>query len=136
MRVFFDTNVLVSAFTAPHGVCFQLLKKVYRTSTFVTGEFVLGELERILLNKSRIAEKDVDELLNELRKFEIHPIPIKPSSISIRDSDDEFVLASALEAKVDILVTGDKDLLEIDDKVSIKIINPRKLLNILEESKE
>ncbi len=136
MRIFFDTNVLVSAFTAPEGFCFQLLKKVFRTSTFITGEFVLSELERTLLNKSRIAKEDVNELLNELRKFEIYPIPTQQYSISIRDSDDEFVLASALEAKVDILVTGDKDLLEMDDEVSIKIVNPRTLFNMLEMAKE
>ncbi|MBI5428458.1 MAG: putative toxin-antitoxin system toxin component, PIN family [Nitrospinae bacterium] len=135
MRVFFDTNVLVSAFTASQGTCFKVFEITHLSHTVVIGEFVLAELERILIKKSRIAAEDIKELLEELRRKEVVPIPQNPSVIPVCDPDDAYVLASALEARADILVTGDKDLLEIGDKAGIKIVDPRTFLEMLEREK-
>ena len=47
---------------------------------------------------------------------------------NLRDNDDLPVLANAIESKVDILITGDKDF----DDISIKrpkIIKPRKYID-------
>ena len=41
-----------------------------------------------------------------------------------RDRDDDNVLAAALEAKADCIVTGDKDLLILKNFRGIKIISP------------
>ncbi len=44
----------------------------------------------------------------------------------MRDSDDEVVLASAIAAEAEILVTGDSDLLDVADKTQIlQIMTPR-----------
>ncbi|MEE9259267.1 MAG: putative toxin-antitoxin system toxin component, PIN family [Nitrospinaceae bacterium] len=61
------------------------------------------------------------------------PPSTNPSPTPVRDPDDAFVLASALEAKADILVTGDRDLLELGDKAGIKIVDPRTLWEMLEK---
>lgn len=135
MRVFFDTNVLVSAFTASQGTGFKVFEITHLSHTVVIGEFVLVELERILIKKSRIAAENVKELLEELRRKEVIPIPQNPAVIPVCDPDDAYVLASALEARADILVTGDKDLLEIGDKAGIKIVDPRTFLEMLEREK-
>jgi len=42
-----------------------------------------------------------------------------------RDRDDDHVLACALAAKAEYLVTGDSDLLEIKNFQGIKILTPR-----------
>ena len=47
MRVFFDTNVLVSAFLA-RGLCADLLRLVLTEHTLVTSEVVLAGLESML----------------------------------------------------------------------------------------
>ena len=47
MRVFFDTNVLVSAFLA-RGLCADLLRLVLTEHTLVTSEVVLAELSDVL----------------------------------------------------------------------------------------
>jgi len=53
----------------------------------------------------------------------------------VRDADDERVLASALLAHADVLVTGDKDLLSIKDEVKELIItDPRSLWELLRGS--
>jgi len=42
-----------------------------------------------------------------------------------RDADDDNIIACAVAAKADYLVTGDADLLEINSYKDIKIITPR-----------
>lgn len=42
-----------------------------------------------------------------------------------RDADDDNILACALAAKADYLVTGDADLLELKMHKGISIITPR-----------
>lgn len=45
-----------------------------------------------------------------------------------------MVLASALAAKADVLITGDKDLLEISDRVSdLLITDPRGFWNLAQK---
>jgi predicted nucleic acid-binding protein len=59
------------------------------------------------------------------------PQPKSLSSIPARDKDDQWVLASALAAKADVFVTGDKDLLDVAHEVSgLTITDPRGFWNL------
>lgn len=132
MKIFADTNVLVSAFTA-RGLCADLLEIILADHHLITGEIVLNELERVLIKKLNVPQNRVSDTLLFLRKYQIEPMPDKPSDIIVRD-DDRWVLESALRAKADILVTGDKDLLVLSKKISqIKIISPRGFWDLLKE---
>lgn len=125
MKVFIDTNVLVSAFTA-RGLCADLIEVILTDHILITGEFVLKELDRVLTTKLKVPEKDVLEILKFLNDFHVEPLPDKPSKVKIDDDDDRWVLESAVRANADILVTGDKDLLEIRSEVKqLNIITPR-----------
>jgi len=42
-----------------------------------------------------------------------------------RDPGDDAILACALEARADYLVTGEVDLLELKNFEGIRIVNPR-----------
>ncbi len=42
----------------------------------------------------------------------------------VRDSEDNKILESAVEAEADFLVTNDNDLLEIGEHEGVKIVNP------------
>ena len=48
MKIFIDANVLVSAFTA-RGLCADLLEVILADHQLMTGEFVLEELECVLI---------------------------------------------------------------------------------------
>ncbi|MEX1160264.1 MAG: putative toxin-antitoxin system toxin component, PIN family [Balneolaceae bacterium] len=133
MKIFTDTNVLVSAFTA-RGLCADLLEVILADHQLMTGEFVLQELERVLITKLNVPQYKVSNTLLFLRKHHIEPIPEEPSEIKVRDEDDRWVLESALKAKADILVTGDKDLLVLSkDITQVKIISPRGFWEILKD---
>ena len=53
------------------------------------------------------------------------PQPAAPSDLSIRDEDDRWVLASAVAGAVDVLVTGDRDLLDVAVPAPVNIVDPR-----------
>jgi putative PIN family toxin of toxin-antitoxin system len=131
MKIFTDTNVLVSAFTA-RGLCAELFEIILADHTLMTGEFVLNELNRVLIEKLNVPESKVRQTLELLRKYYVEPTPDKPSKIKVRDIDDRWVLESAIKAKADILVTGDKDLLDISEDIQqLQIISPRGLWDLL-----
>ena len=130
MRVFLDTNVLVSAFTT-RGLCADVLRVVLRDHTLLTGEFNLGELRRVLRTRMAAPEHVVDSAESLLRGHVVVPAPEAPASIEVRDPDDAWVLASALAGKADILVTGDRDLLAIRSEAPLTIVTPRQWWNRL-----
>lgn len=133
MKIFADTNVLVSAFTA-RGLCADLFEVILADHQLMTGEFVLHELKRVLTTKLNVPDDKILKIIQFLNKYHVEPIPEKPSEIKVRDEDDRWVLESALMAKADILVTGDKDLLVLSKKITqIKIISPRGFWEILKK---
>lgn len=133
MKIFTDTNVLVSAFIS-RGLCADLLEIILADHILMTGEFVLNELKRVFTQKLNVPEEKVTETLRFLRKHHVQPLPKKRSEIKVSDEDDRWVLESAIRARADMLVTGDKDLLDIAKNVSqLKIISPRGFWEMLQE---
>ena len=124
MRVFLDTNVLVSAF-ATRGVCADVLRVVLVEHTLVTGEVVLRELQRVLPKRIGLPPRAVEEIEEFLREHEVAAKPATRASFPKRDPDYQWVVASAIDSRVDVLVTGDRDLLEIAAGAPIKIVDPR-----------
>jgi putative PIN family toxin of toxin-antitoxin system len=136
MKIVLDTNTVISALIwtgAPH----QILKlKAHRNLSLFTSPFLLNELDRVLhypkivkiLQKRSLEPADllfaylsVSHLIN----------PVQLPNVS-RDSDDNHVLACALEAKADLIVSGDDDLLTLQSFRSIPIKNASDALRLIE----
>jgi putative PIN family toxin of toxin-antitoxin system len=124
VRCFLDTNVLVSAF-ATRGLCADVLRHVLAAHTLVTGEVVLRELRRVLRTRIKLPPEIVDAIEEFLREHEVVARPREPSGLPMRDPDDRWILASAVTGRADVLVTGDRDLLDIAGRAPIAIVDPR-----------
>jgi putative PIN family toxin of toxin-antitoxin system len=124
VRVFLDTNVLVSAF-ASRGICADLLRHVLVEHDLVTGEIVLTELKRTLLKRIKVPPKVVAEIEDLLRDHEVVAKPRRHLDLGLRDPDDEWIVASAVAGKADALVTGDRDILETTVHLPIRVYTPR-----------
>lgn len=124
MRVFLDTNVLVSAF-ATRGLCADLLRHVLAEHDLLVSEVVLKELLKVLRGKIKLPSATIEETERFLRQHEVIPEPAAPSEIPVRDPDDRWVLASAIEGNAEVLVTGDQDLLVVADEAPLLIVDPR-----------
>ena len=124
MRVFLDTNVLAAAFTT-RGLCADLVRYVLAEHQLIAGEVILDELHDVLANRFKLPAATTKDTLDLLRSREVVAKPKKPTSAPIRDPDDAWVLASAVDGRCDVLVTGDRDLLDIADTAPLPILSPR-----------
>lgn len=132
MRVFLDTNVLVSAF-ATRGLCSDLLRSVLAEHELITGEVILVELRRSLRNRIKLPSSTVSGIEQFLKKQIVVPKPSKPHPLEIKDPDDKWVLATAVAGDSDVLVTGDSDLLEVESRAPLRIMTPREFWDMLRE---
>ena len=124
MRVFLDTNVLVSAF-ASRGLCADLLRHILVEHDLITGEVVLTELKRTLLKRINVPPKVVAEIEHLLRDHQVVAKPRRHLDLGLRDADDEWIIASAVAGEADALVTGDRDILETTVHLPIRVYSPR-----------
>ena len=130
MRVFLDTNVLVSA-VATHGLCAEVLHVVLAEHDLILGERVLGELRKVLRQKIGLDAGAIEHVEAFLRR-QGHVVRNKrPPSLAVRDADDSLVLAEAIEAGVDVVVTGDNDVLSVAGQAPFPIVTPRGFWNLL-----
>ena len=133
MRVFLDTNVLVAAF-ATRGLCADVMRVVLAEHQLITGEVVLTELRAVLVRRIKLPHARVDDIVALLRDQEVVPKPAKPSEVLVRDADDRWILASAVAGRADVLVTGDRDLLDVAGKTPLPILDPRGFWNLLSKA--
>ncbi|PJB32652.1 MAG: putative toxin-antitoxin system toxin component, PIN family [Deltaproteobacteria bacterium CG_4_9_14_3_um_filter_65_9] len=130
MRVFLDTNVLVSAF-ASRGLCADVVRHILAEHELLTGEVNIVELRRVLRVRIKVPPPIIASIEQLLRDQVVVPKPAKPHPLPIRDADDKWVLASAVAGNADVLVTGDADLLEMASRSSLPIVNPRGFWNMV-----
>lgn len=124
MRVLLDTNVLVAAF-ATRGLCQDVLRVVLAEHSLLASETILDELERTLTGKLRTSVRRAREVVAFIREHGEVAAPAHPAPWPESDPDDRWIVAAALDARADVLVTGDKGLLEVGGEVDFPIVSPR-----------
>jgi putative PIN family toxin of toxin-antitoxin system len=126
VKAVFDTNVLVAAFVT-EGLCSKILMRGRkRQFHLIACPIILREFEDVLIKKFFASRNEVRSAL-EIVSETIHRI-VRPSETVqgiCRDPDDDAILACALAAGADYLVTGDADLLALKTFRGIRIITPR-----------
>ena len=127
-RVVFDTNTVVSALLFPTGNLAWLRQSWHgRTVIPLANKATMQELYRVLsYPKFTLAAADCEELLSDYLPFaELVTTPARPPALpQCRDPDDQKFIELAFSAQADMLVTGDKDLLVLANKVKFLICNP------------
>lgn len=130
MKVFFDTNVLISAFAA-RGLCADLMRAVLAEHELQTGEVNLVELRRVLRDRFKASADQQDRVEALLRDQTIIPKTDEVLALEVRDPDDAWVLASAVAGDSELLVTGNQDLLVLAAKAPLPIVTPREAWELL-----
>lgn len=124
MKVFLDTNVLISAFTA-RGLSAELFRYLLAEHEVLTGEVNLVELRRVFRDRFGATAGQIAAVEAQLRDQTIVPKPTVRPAVRIRDPDDGWVLGSPLAGGAEMLVTGDNDLFVVAKAVSLPIVTPR-----------
>lgn len=128
VRAVVDTNVVVSGLLW-HGPPHVLMERVRGgVITLISSPGLLAEFEDVIRRRKLAAalvraRVDPERTLAELRSVaEIIDPPPLPARVS-RDPDDDAILALAVAARADFVVTGDADLLTIGSYAGIAIID-------------
>ncbi len=116
MRVLIDTNVLISAALSANGTPFQAyIKAASYPNHGLICEQNVDEMKRIFNKKFPNRLTSLDKFISAaLLTLELVPIPTaeNASETQIRDVNDRPILRAAINAKADVLLTGDKDFLD------------------------
>ncbi len=122
--------MLISAFVS-RGLSADIFRIIVKEHELVIGDVVLAELKNALLKKFKMPDTSVKNILNYLNHFEVCTYANEPSPLALRDKDDEKILALSIKSKAAVLITGDKDLLDVRANSPIKIITPREFLELV-----
>lgn len=138
LRVVLDSSVLVSGFLTEGGTTAALFSR-YRQGAFAlcSSPWIVEETRRALLrprnmNRYRYRIEDVQQFLDGLARSAqfFRDAPQVPAVT--RDPSDDQVIACAVAARADYLVTGDDDMLVLAEHKGIRILTPRQFLDLLE----
>ncbi len=132
MRIFLDTNVLVSAF-ATRGLCAEVLELVLLDHDLILGRNVLRELEKALREKVKLPVVRAAEIVDFVSTEAAQVVDnAQPAGVSV-DAADAIVLGEALASQADFFVTGDAALLRLAAIGPLKIVSPRRLWEVLRD---
>ncbi len=136
-RVVVDPGVFVSALIAPKGTPAQLLDLLLeQRCELVVSPRLLAELTGVLLRdrfRRYATAAEVRELVADLAAVAtVLRDPPDPVAVT-RDPNDGYLVALAVAAQADALVSGDRDLTDLEDP-PVPVLTPRALLDRLGES--
>jgi len=128
VRAVFDTNIYVSAFAIPGGrAAAALLKAVEGEVRLVISKPIIHELLDVLARKfGRDAEElarvavflaELAEVVQPRRKIEM-----------LSDDTDNRILECAIAGRAEVIVTGDRAMLELGEYQGVGIMTLREFL--------
>lgn len=124
MRVFLDTNVLVSA-TTTRGLCADVFRMTMEFHELVVSEHLLEELERTLKTKFGVPDDLIAETLEMLRQDAVIAASEPLARVSLKDRNDVAIVSSAIQGGAELLITGDKEILALGRVGTLEMVSPR-----------
>lgn len=128
MRIVLDTNVVLSALLW-RGKPYQLLQTIrQRTDAQIySSAALLAELADVLTRPSPTKQlaligKTAREVLADYVAVVELVEPLSVPRVVPQDADDDHVIACALEAQAELIVSGDSDLLSLKQHQGVTIV--------------
>ena len=135
MRLVLDTNVVASAMLWGGTPKLLLQARRERRVELYTSTPLLAELTDIL-DRSKFAKKimasllTVDQLVDHYVEL-VQVVRPTPTPRIVSDPDDDVVIGTALAAKADLLVTGDRPLLSVSEYQGVRIVSVTEALELI-----
>lgn len=136
MRLVLDTNVVASAIL--WGGTPRLLLQAARDKRveLFTSTAMLAELTDILgrrkfARKIAASQLTIDQLVDGYAQLASVVRPVTTPRIA-PDPDDDVVIGTALAAKADLIVTGDKPLLSVSEHQGVRVASVAQAIEIIE----
>ncbi len=134
-----DTNVIISALLTRGRTPDQVVRQAGLTYQFCTSHELLEEIEGVLhepkiQKRSGMTEAEMSAFLTNLRSVAVVVEALPALQVIKDDPDDDLILACAVKAQADYLVSGDTHLLQLQTYEGIQIVSPAQFLTILQQS--
>jgi putative PIN family toxin of toxin-antitoxin system len=127
VRVFLDTNVLVSAFLT-RGLCRDLLRSALEDHEALVSKLVVDEFVKVLREKIGVSEDELEKVLMTLDGVEVvNDQGGVPETVRL-EPNDAVIFAAALAAEADVFITGDQGILAESHRLSIDVVSPRRFM--------
>ncbi len=132
IRLVIDTNVFVSALISTRSIPALLLDEAGKKYSLFISKEILSEVEDVISReKFGFTIQKISSALEAILSFsEIIDPEIKVDVIK-SDPDDNKILECAIACRASYIVSGDSHLLELREYGSIKMINPKTALELL-----
>jgi putative PIN family toxin of toxin-antitoxin system len=130
-RVVIDTNVLISSLFFTHTTPARAVEKAVTSAQLVATTETLSELiGTVLLPKfDRYVRRERREALLQRVASVVEIVEVLQHVRASRDPKDDKFLEAAVNGRGDVLVTGDRDLLDLNPFRRIAIVTPAEYLN-------
>ena len=128
-RVVIDTNVFISGVLSTTSAPARCIETVASGGQLIATEATLKELfERLLSAKfdPYVTRARREELLSRLAPL-VEIVEVVQQVRACRDPHDDKFLEAAVNGRADVIITGDKDLLELHPFRGIAIVRPGRL---------
>lgn len=110
-----DTNVLISVMLFPSSRMNAMMNYIFSEHRLILSSYIVEELRYVVRRKFPSKIDAVEQLLAGMSyEYVRTPQKMDENMFDIRDYKDYPVLFTAMVEEVDILITGDKDFLDVD----------------------
>ena len=138
MQVVLDANTLASGAVASSGGTLATIIDLWQHGVFTVtlSPHILRELERTFSDPYFLNRLPAEEIALYLAMVQstvtVVPITEEVHNVATHPEDD-FILATAVSAKADYLVTGDTKLQHLGRYQEVTILSPRRFLETLKQ---
>jgi putative PIN family toxin of toxin-antitoxin system len=123
MRVVYDTSVLATLLSRRDQILWLQREVSSNRITLITSPFIMSELETALSSKFGLTKQGGKTRTRLLARVSVVVQPTDIAKVA-RDTNDDMILATAVEGEASYLITLDKDLLVLKEYRGILIVTP------------
>ncbi|WP_036223301.1 putative toxin-antitoxin system toxin component, PIN family [Mesoaciditoga lauensis] len=134
MKIMIDTNVLISALAFPNSTPAKAVEKIIQDGHEVAlCDQIVSELIKVVELKFPTKMHVLKDFLENFNYtlFRTPKVLNGSEYPVVRDESDLPILVCAIDNSIEILVSGDKDLLSIQNCERLKILSPAEVLQKL-----
>lgn len=129
IKLVLDTNIYIQSLMRPGSFLDVLIKRLVNGMLveLYTSREILLELRSKAETRFELSDEESLRLVQLCEALCTLAEPSRHISVVTRDPDDNKIIACALEAQAVAIITADKDLLDLKEYETIKIIHPSML---------
>ena len=125
MKILIDTNVLISAFITSGGHSHEILKHAVHQHELYYTDYILDEFKEKFKTKFHFSPTVIGGFVDFITHFFLHGKTASDVPKVCRDPGDDQVLADAVVNAVDLILTGDQNLLILKTHQGIRLLHPK-----------